>query len=150
MVESPEDSPKKQALAYLGELDEETMRLAWGASSSGEDRMRLVLGAVIFGRSFESHVPEGSEPGWGDELQKLLMRLMNDVIEKLSGVEGISKEEAAEFLGDIAVRDKVLEMDEVISAYESGGSGSSLDTLLREAVDGRREKAVWSNHWSSG
>ncbi len=144
-----EDPPRKKAHVYLEELDEETMRLAWGEISE-EDRLRLVLAAVVFGRRFESRVPGGSEPTREDEFQRLLMRLMNDVIEELSEIEGISKEEAADFLGDIAIRDKALELDEVIEAYENGASGKSLDPLLREAVDGRREKAVWSDHWISG
>ncbi len=154
-----EDPPRKQALAYLERLDEETMRLAWPEVSK-EHRARLVAAAVIFGRRFESRVPEGSEPTREDEVQKLLMRLMNDVIGELSRIEGVSEEEATEFLADIAVRDKVLEMDEVISEYESGvsegggseggGSGGSLDLLLRNAVAGRQEKAVWADHWRSG
>jgi hypothetical protein len=142
------EPPRKQALSYLGMLDEETMRLAWPEVPE-EDRPKLVTAAVIFGRAFESRVPEGSEPTREDETQRLLMRLMNDVIEELSGIEGVSKEKAADFLGDIAVRDKVFEMDEVIEAYE-GGSDGSLDSLLREAVAGRREKAVWADHWRSG
>lgn len=143
-----DDSPRKQALAYLGTLDEETMRLAWPEIPE-EERPKLVAAAIIFGRRFESRVPEGSEPNREDELQKLLMRLMNDVIEELSEIEDTSKEDAANFLSDIAVRDKVFEMDEVIEAYENGGSDESLDSLLRKAVAGRREKAVWADHWRS-
>lgn len=144
-----EETPRKQALAYIEKLDEETMRLAWEGVPE-TDRARLVAAAIIFGRRFESRVPEGSEPTREDEIQRLLMRLMNDVIEELSGIEGASKDEAAEFLGDIGVRDKVFEMDEVISAYEDGVSGEGLDSLLREAVAGRWEKAAWADHWRSG
>ncbi len=151
MTEVP---PRKQAFAYIEKLGEETMRLAWEGVAE-TDRPRLVAAAIIFGRRFESRVPEGSEPSQEDALQKLLMRIMNDVIEELSDIEGTSKEEAAEFLGDVGVRDKVFEIDEVIFEYEGGNeddgdSGESLDSLLREAVDGRREKAIWADHWRSG
>ncbi len=144
-----DDSPRHKALAYLENLEEGTMRLAWEGVPE-EHRPRLVAAAVIFGRRFESRVPEGSEPTREDEIQRLLMRLMNDVIGELSSIEGTSEDEAAEFLGDIAVRDKVFEMDEVVSAYVNGGSRKSLDALLSEAVEARREKAAWSDHWSSG
>lgn len=144
-------SPQKQALAYLEKLDEETMRLAWSEIPE-EDRAKLATAAVIFGRQFQRRVPEGSEPTRENEFQRLLMSLMNDVIEELSRVEGMSKEEATSFLSDVGVRDKVLEMDEVIEAHENSGEdpGKSLDALLREAIEGRQEKAIWSDHWSSG
>ncbi|CAN5684650.1 MAG: hypothetical protein M3494_06220 [Actinomycetota bacterium] len=149
-----ENPPKQKALEYLEKLDEETTRLAWPEVPE-EHRPRLMTAAVIFGRRFESRVPEGSEPTKEADVRKLLMRLMNDVIEELSAVEGIDKEEATNFLSDVAIRDKIFEMDEVISEYESvgggsGGSGESLDSLLRGAVAGRREKAVWADHWRSG
>lgn len=143
-----DDSPRQKALEHLEKLDEETMRLAWEGVSI-ENRPRLVAAAVVFGRRFESRVPEGSEPTKEDEVQKLLMRIMNDVIEEISEIEGMSEDEAAEFLGDVGTRDKIFEMDEVIEEYE-GGASESLDSLLRGAVAGRREKAVWADHFRSG
>lgn len=143
------NSPREQALIYLESLDEETMRRAWPEVPEGL-RPRLVAAAVIFGRQFLKRAPENMGTMQENEFQRFLMGLMNDVIEELSEVEDVSKEEITDFLGDVGVRDKALEMDEVIDAYESGGSGGSLDFLLREAVDARREKAIWSDHWSSG
>lgn len=129
------------------------MRLAWEGLPE-RDRSKLVAAAVIFGERFESRVPEGSEPSREEDVQRVLMAIMNDVVEGLSESGGMSREEATAFLSDVAVRDKVFEMDEVICAYESGDesgeSSKSLDGLLREAIEGRREKAVWADHWSSG
>ena len=38
----------------------------------------------------------------------------------------------------------MLRFNEVLDAYAGGESGPTLDELLREAVDGRREKAIRS------
>ena len=56
--------------------------------------------------------------------------------------EGLDGDEAAEFVGEVGTRDHVLEFDEVIDAYEGEETGRTLDELLREAVESRREKAT--------
>jgi hypothetical protein len=125
--------------AYLDQLQEDTMRLAWGDEASLEDRRRIVSAAVIFGRQFEERV-SGHPVGTGEEeARRLLMDLMNRVVREFAREEGMETGEAAEFLGEVGTRDRVLEFSEVLDVYLE--SGRPLDGLLREAVDERRERA---------
>lgn len=125
---------------YLGRLSEETMRAAWGEEASAEDRRRIVAAATIFGRQFEERA-SGSAVG-EDEARRLLMDLMNAVIREFAAWEGMTVNEAAEFLGEVGIRDRVLEFSEVLDAH--GASDRPLDDLLREAVEDRRDKAFRS------
>ena len=112
---------------------------AWGEEASSEDRRRIVVAAVVFGRQFEERVAE--RPAEGDEegARRFLMDLMNRVVREFARREGMGVGEAAEFLGEVGTRDRVLEFSEVLDAHEA--SGAPLDGLLREAVDLRRERA---------
>ncbi len=127
------------AVAYLGQLREDTMRRAWGEEASAEDRRRIVSAAIIFSRQFDESLED--RPGDFDEAgaRRLLMDLMNRVVREFAAREGIETDEAAEFLGEVGTRDRVLEFSEVLD--EHSRSGRPLDELLREAVDGRRDRA---------
>ena len=130
-------------LGYLAELREETMLLAWGEDASAEDRRRTVLAALIFGRQFDERVAERPAGSDEDDLRRFLMGLMNGVVEEFARREGLDRDEAAEFLGEVGTRDHVLEFNEVLDAYEEDEeTGRTLDELLREAVESRREKAL--------
>ncbi len=130
-------------LGYLAELREETMLLAWGEDASTEDRRRTVLAALIFGRQFDERVAERPAGSNEDDLRRFLMGLMNGVVEEFARREGMDRDEAAEFLGEVGTRDHVLEFNEVLDAYEEEEeTGRTLDELLREAVESRREKAI--------
>jgi hypothetical protein len=118
------------------------MLLAWGEGVSARDRRRIVLAALIFGRQFEERTAERRTESDEDGLRRFLMGLMNGVVEEFARREGLDRDEAAEFLGEVGTRDYVLEFDEVLDAYEE--SGRTLDELLREAVEGRRERAIRS------
>ena len=67
---------RDRVLRYLGELREETMLLAWGAASD-EERRRIVLAALIFGRQFEERAAQRPAESDEDGLRRFLMRLMN-------------------------------------------------------------------------
>jgi hypothetical protein len=138
--ELPEDIDP--APGYLAELSEETMLLAWGEDASFEDRRRIVLAATIFVRQFDERASEHFSGSGEAELRRFLMGLMNDVVEEFARREGLDRDEAAEFLGEVGTRDHVLEFDEVLEAYEGEETGRTLDELLREAVESRREKAT--------
>lgn len=127
------------AVAHLGQLREDTMRRAWGEEASAEDRRRIVSAAIIFGRQFDESL--GDRPRDFDEAgaRRLLMDLMNRVVREFATREGMETDEAAEFLGEVGTRDRVLEFSEVLD--EHSGSGRPLDEVLREAVDGRRDRA---------
>ncbi len=125
--------------AYMNELQEETMRRAWGDEASPEDRRRIVSAAIIFGRQFEERVSERPVGTGEAEARRLLMDLMNRVVREFAAQEGMETGEAAEFLGEVGTRDRVLEFSEVLDEHSL--SGRPLDELLREAVDGRRERA---------
>ena len=129
-------------LGYLTELREETMLLAWGEGVSVKDRRRIVLAAIIFGRQFDERVAERPSGSDEDELRRFLMGLMNGVVEEFARREGLNRGEAAKFLGEVGIRDQVLELDEVLDAYEGEETGCALDELLREAVESRRVKAT--------
>ncbi len=140
---------EEPATGYLARLDEGTMILAWGDNKSPEYRGRVVSAATIFGRQLEErmseHPPAPDEAG----MQRFLMALMNSAISEFARSEGLSEEAAAEFLGDVETRDYVLEFNEVLDEYHSAPD-RTLDGLLREAVENRREKAIWAQHWKSG
>jgi hypothetical protein len=112
---------------------------AWGEDASAEDRRRIVVAAIVFSRQFEERAaerpPEADEGG----VRRLLMDLMNRVVREFARQEGMEVGEAAEFLGEVGTRDRVLEFSEVLDAHAQ--SGGSLDGLLREAVELRRERA---------
>lgn len=129
----------------LAKLDEGTMRRAWG-DRTPEERRRIVLAAIIFGREFEARSSEASV----ENAQRFLMSLMNAAIEEFAALEGMDRAEATSFLGDVTTRDQVLEFNEVLESHEAGDSDETLDALLREAVDSRREKAIWSGQWRFG
>lgn len=138
------------ALAYLEELDEETMNLAWGPEKTPQDRRRIVLAAMIFGRQFEERMrdrpPENLEER---EFQRFLMALMNAVISEFAEREGIDHSLAAAFLGEVSTRDYVLELNEVLEDFANEPE-KSLDEHLKVAVESREEHARWADHWSSG
>jgi hypothetical protein len=133
------------ARRYLAQLEEETMRRAWG-DRTPDERRRIVLAAIVFGREFEARSSEAN----AEDAQRFLMSLMNAAIERFAALEGVDRAEATGFLGDVTTRDQILELNEVLESYEAGDSGKTLDALLEEAVQSRREKAIWSDHWSSG
>jgi hypothetical protein len=112
---------------------------AWGEEASAEDRRRIVLAAVVFGRQFEERAPERSSAADEAGARRFLMDLMNRVVREFARLEGMGVSEAAEFLGEVGTRDRVLEFSEVLDSHEE--SGEPLDGLLREAVDLRRERA---------
>lgn len=138
----------KLSLAYLAELEEATMRRAWGERPP-EDRRRIVSAAVIFGQQLESQLAE--LPNTSDEqgVQRLLMSVMNAAIRDFADLEDISRDEAASFLGDLQTRDYVLEFNEVLETHQ-GDSGEPLNVLLNRAVESRTEKTIWARHFSSG
>jgi hypothetical protein len=113
------------------------MRRAWGGGTSAEDRRRIVLAAVLFGRQFEERA--SGRPFGEAESRRLLMDLMNGVIREFAASEGLTIDEAAGFLGRVGTRDRVLEFSEVLDAHAE--NGRPLDELLGEAVDLRRERA---------
>ncbi len=134
----------------LDQLAEETMRRAWGESKTGEERRRIVSGALLFGERFEERMRKSSPGSTDDECRRFLMALMNDVIRAFARRENMSQDEASAFLSDVGTRDLVLEFNEVLEEHAEDPSGKSLDGLLEEAVERRREKSIWSDHWSSG
>ena len=139
------------APAYLNQLREETMTRAWGEDVSSEDRRRIVVAATIFGRQLEERLAQRSPEVGGEKLQRFLMALMDGVVEEFAEREGMDKGEAVAFLSEVSTRDYVLEFNEALDAYAAeDDSGRTLDEILQEAVDSRREKAIWARHWSSG
>ncbi len=138
------------ALAYLQELDEETMSLAWGPDKTPEDRRRIVLAAIIFNQQFEERMRERPPENLEEKaFQRFLMALMNAVISEFAEHEGIDHASAAAFLGDIGIRDFVLEFNEVLEEF-AGEPERPLNEYFRTAVENREERARWADHWSSG
>ena len=135
---------------YLGMLDEETMKLAWGADRSPEDRRRVVDAAVIFGRMFDERMVEAPPASLEEkDFQRFLMGLMNAVIAEFAAREGTSEAEAGAFLGEIRNRDHVLELNEVLETFAQDPD-TPLNEHLKSAVEGRQDKAVWARHFRSG
>ena len=138
------------ALAYLEELDEETMSLAWGPDKTPEDRRRIMLAATIFGRQFEERMRERPPENLEErEFQRFLMALMNAVISEFAERERIDQASAAAFLGNLNTRDYVLELNEVLEEFANGPE-RPLNEHLKAAVENREEHARWADHWSSG
>ncbi len=135
---------------YLGMLDEETMNLAWGPDRSPEDRRRIVDAAVIFGRMFDERMiaspPESLEE---KDFQRFLMGLMNAVIAEFAAQEGISQDDSGAFLGDMRNRDHVLEFNEVLESLAQNPD-TPLNEHFKAAIEGRKDKAIWSRHFRSG
>ena len=138
------------ALAYLEELDEKTMSLAWGTDKTPEDRRRIILAATIFGRQFEERMRERPPANLEEkEFQRFLMGIMNGVISEFAGRESMDHAIAADFLSDINVRDYVLEFNEVLEEFADQPE-KSLNDHLEAAVENREKHARWADHWSSG
>ena len=145
-----ENQEADPALAYLKELDEETMSLAWGPDKTPEDRRRIILAAKIFGRQFEERMHERPPENLEErEFQRFLMALMNAVISEFAEREGIGQASAAAFLGDLSTRDCVLEFNEVLEEFANEPE-KSLNEHLKAAVENREAHARWADHWSSG
>ena len=115
------------------------MLRAWGEEASAEDRRRIVLAAIVFGRQFEERAAERPPETDENGARRFLMDLMNRVVRVFARQEGMEVGEAAGFLGEVGTRDRVLEFSEVLDAHAE--SGGPLDRLLREAVELRRERA---------
>ncbi len=147
--EDPIQQDRNLALAYLDELDEETMRHAWGERSP-EDRRRIVLAAIIFGRQFEEKMAENPPGPRQEEKQRFLMSLMNAAISEFAKYEGVDQSEASRFLSDVNTRDYVLEFNEVLDAYDEDDPELTLDDVFKRAIEARKEKAIRAQHWSSG
>ena len=144
---SQEEDP---ALAYLEELDEETMSLAWGQDKTPEDRRRIILAAMIIGRQFEERMRERPPENLEErEFQRFLMALMNAVISEFAERERIDQASAAAFLGNLSTRDYVLELNEVLEEF-ANEPDRPLNEHLKAAVESREAHARWSDHWSSG
>ena len=138
------------ALAYLKELDEETMSLAWGQDKTPEDRRRIILAAIIFGRQFEERMRERPPENLEErEFQHFLMALMNAVISEFAERERIDQASAAAFLGNLSTRDYVLELNEVLEEF-ANEPDRPLNEYLKVAVESREAHARWAGHWSSG
>jgi hypothetical protein len=138
------------ALAVLAELRESTMVEAWGADKTPEDRRRIVAAALVFASQLEQRLDEDSAGLREEEAQRFLMDLINASISEFAAREGIHTGEATTFLSDLGTRDYVLEFNEVLEAHADPSSEETLDGRLERAVQERREKAVWSRHWSTG
>lgn len=136
------------ASGYLAVLREETMQEAWG-DRSPEDRRRIVVAAIIFGEEFDKRLAEDKPGPDPRETQRLLMNVINAAIDEFSRRESLDRETAASFLSEVETRDLILEFDEVLEARETNPE-KSLDALLKDAIDSRRRKARWADHWTSG
>lgn len=148
-VDPTGDEPNTDpALAHLNALREETMREAWGGREF-DDRRKIVVAAMIFGEQFEEQLSDGIPGTDQKEAQRMLMNVINASIDGFARRESLKKEEAADFLSDLGTRDLVLEFNEVLESRELDPN-KTLDELLKEAVDGRLDKARWADHWSSG
>lgn len=115
------------------------MLRAWGEEASAEDRRRIVVAAILFGRQFEERVSERPVGAREEDARRLLMDLMNRVVREFAALEGVEAGEAAELLGEVGTRDRALEFSEVLDEHEE--TGRPLDALLGEAVELRRERA---------
>jgi hypothetical protein len=150
-----DDQPQEHRLdgrvrEVSGLLSEETLSAAWGPDAAPDARRRLVLAALLFGEEFDRRMGESPPASLNDrDFRRFLMGLMNAVVSRFAAHEGIPQDEAAAYLGDVSRRDRVLELNEALEAY-ANGPNRPLDDLLREAVEGRRDKAVWSEHWRGG
>jgi len=154
LVVGGEESRGKQeadpALAYLEELDDETMSLAWGPDRTPGDRRRIVLAATIFGRKFEERMRERPPKSLEErDFQRFLMGLMNAVISEFAEREDLDPASASAFLGEVSIRDYVLEFNEVLEEFADNPE-KPLNNHLKTAVESRQDRAIWSDHFSSG
>jgi hypothetical protein len=138
------------ASGYLSALNEENMHRAWGEGKTLEERRRIVSAAIIFGHQFEERMQHNPPEADETSIQRFLMAIMNAAISEFAHSEAMSEEAASEFLSDVGTRDYVLEFNEVLEEYHSDESNRGLNELLGEAVENRRERAIWAQHWSSG
>lgn len=142
------DDDRERAVACLRELGEETMNAAWGAQRTPEERRRIVQAALILGRKLEEKLGQRQDELRPDEAQRFLMSLINETVTEFARQENLEPDAATEFLSDVNNRDLVLEFNEVLeTAHENG---LPLDEQLRRIVEDRRDRAIWSDHWSSG
>lgn len=139
---------RERALAYLEGLREETMAAAWGVRRSQEERRQIVQAALILGRKLEERLAQRQDELHPDEAQRFLMALINDTVNEFARQEELEAEEATNFLSDVRNRDVILELNEALEASEE--SGETLDEHLRLLVEDREDRAIWSDHWSSG
>ncbi|MGI8650723.1 MAG: hypothetical protein ACR2KW_10150 [Rubrobacter sp.] len=140
----------KAAETYLSRLSEETMDRAWKELSQ-KGRRRIAVGAILFGQRLDETLAKGDpQLVYEQDVQRLLMKLMNDVISDFARIENLSTDEAGAFLSDVANRDRIFEFNEVIDAFEVGESDETLNELLEAAVGNRRDHALWADHWTSG
>jgi hypothetical protein len=146
---SPEDLDGRVEEVLAG-LSEGTIARAWGAGTGPGERRRIVLAALLFGEEFERGISQNPPESLGDrDFQRFLMGLMNAVIQHFAHHEGLPQDEAAAFLGDVEHRDRILELNEALEAHAEDPS-KPLDDHLRETVEARRDRAVWSDHWRGG
>ncbi len=138
------------ALEYLRRLDEETMTLAWGPGKTFEDRRRIVAAALIFSRKFEERMARNPPESLDDaDFGRFLMGLMNAAISEFAASEGLDPADATAFLGEVETRDLIFELSDVLDrAIED--PETPLNEHLRNAVEDRQHKAIWSRHWSGG
>ena len=94
---------------------------------------------MIFGEQFDKQLAAGSPGAGRQEAQRMLMGVINASIEEFARRENLGREEAADFLSEVEIRDLVLEFNEVLEAREIEPE-KTLDELLREAVNSRLDK----------
>jgi len=123
------------------------MTAAWGERPRGE-RRRIVQAALILGRKLEERLSQRQGDLHPDEAQRFLMSLMNDTVAEFADQEGVDSSTATEFLSDVNNRDLILEFNEALESAEE--TGEPLEDRLRGIVEARRDRAIWSDHWSSG
>jgi hypothetical protein len=139
---------RERALAYLEGLRGETMAAAWGPGRTQEEQRQIVQAALILGRKLEERLAQRQDELHPDEAQRFLMALINDTVNEFARQEELESEKATNFLSDVSNRDVILELNEALEA--SAESGKTLDEHLRLLVEDRKDRAIWSDHWSSG
>lgn len=143
-----EATDRERALGYLRLLNEDTMVAAWGAHREPGERRRIAQAAVILGRKLEEKLAQRQDELRPDEAQRFLMALINATVTEFASQENLDSDAATEFLSDVGTRDLVLEFNEALEASEE--TGLALDDQLRRIVEDREDRAIWSDHWSSG
>jgi len=124
------------------------MRRAWGERTQRQ-RRGIATAAIVFGEEFERRAPELPPSAGEPEVQRFLMALMSAAMDEFARRENVSKDEAASFLSEVGTRDRVLELNEVLGVRAEEPE-RSLEDLLSEAVEARRDKTVWARHFKSG
>ena len=77
------------------------------------------------------------------------MGLMNAVISDFAEREDLDAASASSFLGEVSIRDYVLEFNEVLEEFADNPE-KPLNEHLKTAVESREDRAIWSDHFSSG